>query len=208
MADLDKYLAGIGIDMNEEDDVDSKQQPDSPLLAQDDDYIASTNIAPPIVAFAPLAGNRRERCETFLVNLLRDIDAAYTVEIRESASGDLKVGVYGGDPAKLIGRSGKTLSALEYLCNVIVNKSEGVDNRIRISIDVGNYKRRRDDKLIAIARRAANKVRRNGRPYELRPMDAAERRVVHLEISRIRGVDSQSLGNGPDRRVVVVASDF
>jgi spoIIIJ-associated protein len=101
----------------------------------------------------------------------------------------------------VIGRAGRTLAALEYITNAVINRDEG--SRVRVSIDVGGYKRRRDERLRGEARKAAARVRKTGRPVELDAMSAAERRVVHMALADDPDIMSESFGEGKNRHVVV-----
>jgi spoIIIJ-associated protein len=143
-----------------------------------------------------------QRAETFLVQLLLYLDPSYQVDVSIAHDGTIHADVSGGDAGRLIGKSGRTLAALEYLSAAVVNKFEG-EAPVRVSIDVGGYKRRRDERLRQVARRAAERVRRGGLPVELEPMTAAERRVVHMVLAEDPEVQSESSGEGRDRRVVV-----
>jgi len=188
--DLDRYLEDLGINMDEEDEQEAL------LPEEDEGYEAPLPV--PAVA---LEGSARERCEAFLVDLLLNFDPSYAVEVDEVDEDELRVEIYGGDPGKIIGRSGRTLAALEYITNAVINRDEG--SRVRVSIDVGGYKRRRDERLRGEARKAASRVRKTGRPVELEAMSAAERRVVHMALADDPDIVSESSGEGKDRHVVV-----
>lgn len=193
--DLDKYLEGIGIDVGEE--ADAVVTEDFPELEEGEafDVVAAYDLGG-VVQGAP-----EERAETFLVNLLLNIDPAYAVEVDEVVDGEIFIEIYGGDPGKLIGRAGRTLAALEYVTNAVVNREEG--EGVRVNIDVGGYKRRRDARLRETALNAAARVRKAGHAVELDPMSAAERRIVHMALADEPDVFTESSGEGPDRRVVV-----
>ncbi|MEZ4605675.1 MAG: R3H domain-containing nucleic acid-binding protein [Deinococcales bacterium] len=190
--DLDRYLEDLGIDL------EGDASPD-PLASRTE---LRDPLSTPLIAAGPLRGSSKQRCESFLNNLLLHFDPNYTIEVRESSQGDLKVGIYGGDSGKMIGKGGRTLSALEYLTNVIINRDLD-DKRVRVSIDAGNYKRRRDERLRLIAHKAASRVKRTGLAVELEPMEAVERRIIHLEVARQYGIVSESMGEGSNRRVVI-----
>jgi len=189
--DLDRYLEDLGINMEEEEGQEAL------LLEEEEDGYE----VPLAVPAAPLEGSPRERCEAFLVDLLLNFDPTYAVEVDEVTGEELRVEIYGGDPGKVIGRAGRTLAALEYITNAVINRDEG--SRVRVSIDVGGYKRRRDERLRTEARKAASRVRKTGRPVELDAMSAAERRVVHMVLADDADIVSESSGEGKNRHVVV-----
>jgi spoIIIJ-associated protein len=189
--DLDRYLEDLGINMEEEEGQEA-------LLPDEGEDGYEVPLAVPA---APLEGSPRERCEAFLVDLLLNFDPTYAVEVDEVDDEELRVEIYGGDPGKVIGRAGRTLAALEYITNAVINRDEG--SRVRVSIDVGGYKRRRDERLRTEARKAASRVRKTGRPVELDAMSAAERRVVHMALADDPDILSESSGEGKNRHVVV-----
>jgi spoIIIJ-associated protein len=143
-----------------------------------------------------------QRAETFLVQLLLYLDPTYAVDVSVDHDGTVHMDVHGGDAGRLIGKGGRTLAALEFLTNAVVNKVEG-EPPVRVNVDIGGYKRRRDERLRQVAQRAAARVRKTGMPVELEPMSAAERRVVHVELADDAAVTSESTGEGRDRRVVI-----
>lgn len=218
--DLDRYLEGIGIDVDGEeaeapllDDV-AEAEPDavapSPAraVADDDDEVDfETALAGlGVGAIVPDDLRPHERAETFLVQLLLYLDAAYSVEADLDDEGGVRVDIHGGEPGRLIGKGGRTLAALEFLTNAVVNKVED-DHPVRVSVDVGGYKKRRDERLRQVAQRAAARARKTGMPVELDPMSAAERRIVHVELADDASVESESTGEGRDRRVVIYPTE-
>jgi spoIIIJ-associated protein len=191
-SDLDQYLEGIGIN------VDDEQETFEPALPDDDVQDMNQGLAQPLV---PSDGSVRERCESFLVHLLLNIDPAFAVEVGQERDNEVYVDIEGGNAGKIIGRGGRTLAALEYVTNTVINRH--TSERVRVNIDVGGYKRRRDEKLRNTAKKLASKVRRTGVAVELDPMSAAERRVVHMVIADEAGVNSESTGEGENRRLAI-----
>ncbi len=192
--DLDRYLEDLGINMDEEDEQET-------LLPDDDANDEGFQEPLPVPGVIALEGDAAQRCEAFLVDLLLNFDPSYAVEVDALGDDELRVEIYGGDPGKIIGRAGRTLAALEFITNAVINRDEG--SKVRVSIDVGGYKRRRDERLRGEARKAAARVRKTGRPVELDAMSAAERRVVHMALADDPDIVSESYGEGKDRRVVV-----
>lgn len=107
----------------------------------------------------------------------------------------------GDDSGLLIGRKGETLRALQFLTNVLVSNQTGA--KARVSIDVEGYEDRRNQSLINLANRVAQRVTKTGRDIELEPMNPRERRVVHMALAENTSVETESSGSGFDRRVVI-----
>lgn len=107
------------------------------------------------------------------------------------------------DGARLIGHRGETLAALQHVMN---SMHQHDDDKYYIVVDVAGYKAARADRLAEKVQQDAKKVIETGEPHKLRPMNAAERRVVHMTLADIDGVATESEGEGRDRRVVIVPS--
>ena len=105
----------------------------------------------------------------------------------------------------IIGRRGETLDSIQYLSSLVANRGEG--DYIRINIDSGNYREKRERTLEALARKLANTAVRTGKSTTLEPMNPYERRVIHGAVSRVKGATSSSIGVDPNRRVVISAID-
>lgn len=116
--------------------------------------------------------------------------------------GGVKFVIDGDDAAILIGRRGETMDALQYLSLLVSNRAEG--EYVKISLDVANYRSKRENTLESLAKRTAAKVQKTRRSQTLEPMNPYERRIVHSTIQEIKGVKSESVGEDPHRRVVVL----
>ncbi len=108
------------------------------------------------------------------------------------------------DMALLIGRGGQTLDAIQELVRQAVGKR--LDDRIRVLVDVEDYRKRRAAALVESAQAAADRALGSGQEQELEPMDALSRKIVHDAVSAIDGVESTSRGEDPDRYVVILPS--
>jgi spoIIIJ-associated protein len=102
----------------------------------------------------------------------------------------------------LIGRKGERLSALQHIVNLMLSRKMG--EWTRVLVDVEGYRGRREKQLREIALRAADKVMETGKMLQLEPMPALERRWVHLALRDHPGVGTQSIGEEPNRRIVVI----
>lgn len=106
---------------------------------------------------------------------------------------------------RLIGHRGETLRALEYLMNQMVKAHDGLSPRIMV--DVAGYKEARRHALEEQAREVAARVKDSNAEEELKPMNPADRRIVHMALREISGVKTESRGDGHDRRIVVLPGD-
>ncbi len=103
---------------------------------------------------------------------------------------------------RLIGHRGETLRAIEYLLNQMVKAHDGLSPRVLV--DIAGYKEARRHQLEEMARDVAGRVKDSNAEEELRPMNPADRRSVHMTLREIEGVETESRGDGHDRRIVVV----
>jgi len=141
-------------------------------------------------------------------DILRILDIDASITIREPITpGDGRgsalavIDLEGDDLGMLIGRRGDTLQALQYMVNIIL--SHRYPDRGTVSVDVEHYRHRREDQVTALAQRMADRVRRTGSPITLEPMSPAERRLVHLALADDREVETNSIGAGENRKVVI-----
>lgn len=132
----------------------------------------------------------------------------YDANVEVSTGATAKITVYGADEDEkealgaLIGRKGERLSALQHLVNLMLSRKMGTWTRVLV--DVEDYRGRRERQLVEVANRAAERVVETGQMLQLEPMSALERRWVHLALRDVEGVTTQSIGEEPMRRVVVL----
>lgn len=122
-------------------------------------------------------------------------------EETEEGTSVIKVQISGNDVSHLIGRHGETLYAINYIANLLINKNK--EDFKRVYIDVENYRKHREETLISIANRTADRVVKYKRPVSLDPMPASERRIIHAALQGNRNVITESQGVEPNRSVVV-----
>ncbi len=113
--------------------------------------------------------------------------------------------VTGEHMGALIGRRGETMESLSYLASLVINRMEGP--YVKLGLDVGGYRNKREDDLGALAKRLAERVIRTGCYYEMEPMNPYERHIIHTAVADIEGVRSESKGEGPTRHVVLYSTD-
>ena len=109
--------------------------------------------------------------------------------------------VHGEDLGILIGKHGQTLDAIQYLTNLVSHKD--VSGHCHIVVDVENYRSRREETLVNLAKRLASKVKRNRQKVSLEPMNAFERKIIHTALQGDKNVVTNSEGDEPFRHVVI-----
>ena len=130
--------------------------------------------------------------------------------VLSDGEGDNKlIRVDGESAGVLIGHHGDTLDSLQYLANLAANKKVAGEKReyCRITVDVENYRTKREDTLRSLARRMADKVLRYKKSVMLEPMNPYERRIIHSEVQKVAGVSTNSIGSENNRRVVLYLED-
>jgi spoIIIJ-associated protein len=137
-----------------------------------------------------------------VVRLLAALRVDGRVDVREDDD-VVTVTCSGPDVALLIGRHGQTIDAVQYLLNAIAHRRHG-DGRKEVLVDAAGYRERRRATLESLAVRTAQQVLATGEAVELEPMTAVERKVVHLKMKELEGVQTTSEGTEPNRYVVVL----
>ncbi len=141
---------------------------------------------------------------TLIGNLGIDAEAELCADT--ISNGDRMINITGESAGLLIGHHGETLEALQYLCNLAANRkcdADGIEH-IKMTVDIENYRSRREQTLRRLARGVAQKVLRYHRDITLEPMSPYERRIIHSEIQSVKGVTTNSIGSDNNRRVVVI----
>lgn len=143
----------------------------------------------------------REATEEFLGTFIRNSGLDATIHCEEKEGGELAYTLEGEDLGVLIGHHGEVLDALQYLLSLVTNRHG--DDYVRVTIDVENYRNKRENTLKALARKTAQRVKKSGRSVTFEPMSAYERRIIHSQAQEIGGVTTHSIGSGDERRVVM-----
>lgn len=111
----------------------------------------------------------------------------------------------GDDLGFIIGRRGETLDALQYLTSLVANRVGSA--YCRVTLDVGNYREKRESTLVSLARRHAGQAAKTGRKTSLEPMNPYERRIIHTAVQQVEGATSWSVGTEPNRHVIIGPSE-
>ena len=141
----------------------------------------------------------------FIRNLIDSMGLDAKVTLTDGEGDNKLIRVDGESAGVLIGHHGDTLDSLQYLANLAANKKVAGEKReyCRITVDVENYRLKREETLRALARRMADKVLRYKKSVMLEPMNPDERRIIHSEVQKIEGVSTNSIGSENNRKVVL-----
>ena len=137
----------------------------------------------------------------FLQEITKLMGVEVSIEMGTDAEGNVYGSMTGDTLGILIGRRGETLDALQYLTSLKVNR--GREGYTRVTLDTENYRAKREDTLIRLANRMANRATRTGRRVSLEPMNPYERRIIHYALQGNEQVDTHSEGDEPNRHVVI-----
>ncbi len=146
------------------------------------------------------ADSRPAKAIEFLKPILKNLgceNVSFKVAQRENAA---FIELEGEGLGAIIGHRGETLDALQFLAGLASNNGSGY---YKVSLNIGNYREKREDTLIALANRIAEQVLKTGKCRTLEPMNPYERRIIHTAVQSIDGVTSASFGEGINRRVVI-----
>lgn len=142
---------------------------------------------------------------SFLEELLANMgveDVTVTAQVEDNVCA---LTLEGEDLGFIIGRRGETLDAVQYLTSLVANRVEGAF--YRVTVNVGNYREKREKTLSGLARKAAIQSAKSGRKTSLEPMNPYERRIIHTAVQKVEGATSYSVGSEPRRHVVIAPSE-
>lgn len=147
-----------------------------------------------------LKESRADIARDFLENVFSKMGVEAELEVAEDEEA-ISVTVKGDDIGIIIGRRGETLDSLQYLTSLVVNKGEEIYKRV--VIDTENYRKKREDTLIKLANRLAERVVKYKKTITLEPMNPYERRIIHSSLQNNTHVETYSVGDEPNRKVVI-----
>lgn len=127
------------------------------------------------------------------------LDVAFETELTDGNA--LKIEMSGEKMGLLIGKRGDTLNALQYLTSMAVNKQ--TEEYTKINLDTENYRAKRQEVLVKLAKKLAGSVVRSGKSITLEPMSPGERRIIHYTLQNNNKVKTYSVGDEPNRKVVI-----
>lgn len=144
------------------------------------------------------------KAQAFLQELTRLMGVDVSVHVHTDEEGSVRVNMQGDELGILIGRRGETLDALQYLTSLQVNKGE--EDYTRVTLDSEGYRAKREEALIRLANRMANRAKKTGRRVSMEPMNPYERRILHSALQNTEGISTHSEGEEPNRHVVITVN--
>ena len=165
-------------------------------------------VAEPVYTELPIEEN--DAAANYLRAIITGIgieDAKMTLVREENEKEYIYTVDCGKEDGALIGRRGETLDAIQYLLRLSINKGLSDDKHRKVSVNVGNYREKRNDNLRQLAAKNARTVLKYGRNVALEPMNPYERRIIHTAIQQIEGVTSFSTGVDSGRRVIIALEE-
>lgn len=141
-----------------------------------------------------------EKATKFLKDVFNAMGIKVEIDCVETYDG-LEITLKSDKNGILIGKRGENLDALQYLVSIVVNKGE--KEYTRVILDSENYRQRRKETLINLANKLAAKVARERKNITLEPMNAHERRIIHSALQNNKYVETTSIGEEPNRRLVI-----
>ena len=144
--------------------------------------------------------NAKEDVDKFVKEFINKIsdDIQYSIKVEDNT---IFVIINGNSCGQLIGYRGDTLNALQTILSAIANKK--VKERIKLILDIENYREKREKILEELAEKVSKTVLKNGKDITLEPMSAYERKIIHSKLQNNSKVETYSIGEGENRRVVI-----
>ncbi|EJR0565903.1 TPA_asm: protein jag [Listeria monocytogenes] len=136
----------------------------------------------------------------YLLNVATKMGAVITIDVEEVGK-DVKLQIKGDSLGMLIGKHGQTLNALQYLTQLIANKT--TSQYKNIIVNVGDYRERRHETLVILANKMADKALKTKRAVHLEPMPSFERKIIHAILSENEQIETHSEGRDPYRYIVI-----
>lgn len=159
-----------------------------------------TKEAKIIVEIKEESEKKQERALEFVKSVVEKMGLNAEIDIKEE-DGTLFVNIESPDVGVVIGRRGETLDSLQYLTGLVVNKDSA--QWTRVILDASGYRKRREESLVDLAKKKAQRVKHTKRKLSLEPMNPQERRIIHTALQDDPQVTTFSEGEEPYRRVVI-----
>ncbi len=141
---------------------------------------------------------------SFLQEVCDGIMPGCEVKIESENKEEINLEIEGDNLGLIVGKHGETLNALQYITAMVYNSK--FDKFKRVNVDAGGYRKKREEKIVDFGVKMAHKVKNTGRRISLEPMNSYERRIVHLALQDIDGINTFSEGREPHRKIVITST--
>lgn len=150
----------------------------------------------------PATDDDKNAAQKFLREVLNAMDIRAEIRVK-CIEDSLYINLSGPKMGIIIGRRGQTLDSLQYLVSLVVNKNKGREGYVKVILDTEDYRRKREETLVRLAKRLADGVVKTGKKVELEPMNPYERRIIHSALQNNDRITTFSEGEEPYRKVVI-----
>ncbi|MED4534765.1 RNA-binding cell elongation regulator Jag/EloR [Metabacillus fastidiosus] len=144
--------------------------------------------------------NPVEESRKFLSDVIKKMNIEATIDVEQDGR-QILFSIRGKEIALLIGKRGQTLNSLQYLTQLVANRYS--KQYLQIIVDAENYRERRKATLSELAKRLARQVAKDKKEVKLEPMPSYERKVIHAALASIKGIKTSSIGEDPNRYIVI-----
>jgi spoIIIJ-associated protein len=213
MRDLEAFARTAGLPEEREDEAEEELEEEEEAPASSAPAMPEARVEPPgkapgapepEVETGPVTPEQEEEMRVAM-EVLETLLGLLPMDTRVTAQrmdGNVTLNVEGDNSGLLIGRRGKTLDAIQFIVNKIVNKR--LERKVRVVVDSEHYRRRRRDSLRQLAQRMGEKAKRIRKPVTTNPMNPGDRRIVHLSLKDDPQLDTRSRGEGLMKKVVII----
>lgn len=177
----------------------AKKPAPAPVAEQPITYVREERNLTPVTE--AVEGTPAYEAQAFMKELTTLMGLEIDIAVALDTDGHIFLTLDGDPQGILIGRRGETLDALQYLTSLKVNK--GQEQYIRVTIDSEGYRQKREEALVRLANRMANRARKTGRRVSMEPMNPYERRIFHSALQAAPGIVTHSEGEEPNRHIVI-----
>lgn len=166
----------------------------------------TTHTVPPRPSLTPSA-ERTKRAITVLEELVRLMQMKLKTNLIAETDSEIQIDLTGVDEARIIGRKGEILLALQFVLNRMLSRDE-IEGEQVVILDAGAYRERRRLALQSLAKKLASRALQERKAVRLSPMSAHDRRIFHMTLKEIEGVATRSEGDGLYRNLLIIPSEF
>lgn len=179
---------------------EAQKPQDKPAPAQSRKYDIHEGYGEPVDASEVSSDSKAGKAVAYLKTILLGLGCTeLKIKVAEKENAAL-IELDGEGLGAVIGHRGETLDSIQYLTGLAANNGGGY---YKVAINIGNYREKREEALISLAKRVSAQVLKTGKSRSLEPMNPYERRIIHTAVQGIDGVVSNSFGEGSSRRVVI-----